>query len=248
MNRFFCLLVVAFVALMSFSAKAQDQAVDNSAFILTPPAPDTPRINGPRIYGARPKAEFIFRIPTTGVRPIHFEAKGLPRGLKLDASTGIIKGRARKAGTYKVLLRASNAAGSFERELRIVIGDRIALTPPLGWNSWNCWGNSVSQEKVMSSVRAMLEKGLADYGWSYINIDDGWQGLRGGKYNAIQPNSKFPSMKELADFLHSEGLKLGIYSGPWCGTYAGHIEGLGAAPTRGTSGVRLPIRRASTPG
>ena len=223
MNRFFCLLVTAFAALMSFSAQAQDQAVDNSAFILTPPAPDAPRINGPKIYGARPKAEFIFRIPTTGVRPIHFEAKGLPRGLKLDASKGIIKGRASKAGTYKVLLRASNAAGSFERELRIVIGDRIALTPPLGWNSWNCWGNSVSQEKVMSSARAMLEKGLADYGWSYINIDDGWQGLRGGKYNAIQPNSKFPSMKELADFLHSEGLKLGIYSGPWCGTYAGHI-------------------------
>ena len=135
MNRFFCLLVTAFAALMSFSAQAQDQAVDNSAFILTPPAPDAPRINGPKIYGARPKAEFIFRIPTTGVRPIHFEAKGLPRGLKLDASKGIIKGRASKAGTYKVLLRASNAAGSFERELRIVIGDRIALTPPLGWNS-----------------------------------------------------------------------------------------------------------------
>lgn len=223
MNRFFCLLVVSFAALMSFSAQEQDQAVDNSAFILTPPAPDAPRINGPKIYGARPNAEFIFRIPTTGVRPIHYEAMGLPRGLKLDASKGIIKGRARKAGTYKVLLRASNAAGSFERELRIVIGDRIALTPPLGWNSWNCWGNSVSQEKVMSSARAMLEKGLADYGWSYINIDDGWQGLRGGKYNAIQPNSKFPSMKDLADFLHSEGLKLGIYSGPWCGTYAGHI-------------------------
>ena len=70
MNRFFCLLVTAFAALMSFSAQAQDQAVDNSAFILTPPAPDAPRINGPKIYGARPKAEFIFRIPTTGVRPI----------------------------------------------------------------------------------------------------------------------------------------------------------------------------------
>ena len=216
------LLILVFAALCSI-APAQEAGQDYSSYILTPPAPEAPRINGPKVYGARPKADFIFRIPTTGERPIHFKAKGLPRGLKLDADKGIITGRARKAGTYKVTITASNSHGIDIRGLRIVIGDKIALTPPMGWNSWNCWGNSVSQEKVMSSARAMIEKGLADYGWSYINIDDGWQGLRGGKYNAIQPNSKFPSMKELADYLHSEGIKLGIYSGPWCGTYAGHI-------------------------
>ncbi len=215
-KTFFALLAAVCVALVSVvSLSAQE--------ILTPPAPDAPRINGPRVYGARPKADFLFRIPTTGVRPIRYEAQGLPRGLKLDPDKGIISGRARKKGTYEVTLKASNAAGSCTRGLRIVLGDRIALTPPMGWNSWNCWGNSVSQEKVMSSARAMLDKGLADYGWTYINIDDGWQGLRGGKHNAIQPNSKFPDMKALADFLHAEGLKLGIYSGPWCGTYAGHI-------------------------
>ena len=75
----------------------------------------------------------------------------------------------------------------------------------------------------MSSARAMVEKGLVNYGWTYINIDDGWQGIRGGKYNAIQPNSKFPAMQQLADSLHAWGLKLGIYSGPWVGTYAGHV-------------------------
>ena len=175
------------------------------------------------MYGARPRADFLYRIPTTGVRPMRFEAKGLPAGLKLDAAKGIITGKARKKGEYKVQLTATNALGSDTRELRIVIGDRIALTPPLGWNSWNCWGNSVSQEKVLQSGRAMDESGLADYGWCYINIDDGWQGLRGGKFNGIQPNKKFPDMKALGDSLHARGLKFGIYSGPWVSTYASHI-------------------------
>ena len=201
--------------------------------ILTPPAPETPRINGPKVYGARPGADFLFKIPATGVRPMTFAATGLPKGLSLDEETGIITGRAKKAGTYIVTLRATNALGENERELRIVIGDKIALTPPLGWNSWNVWGNSVSQEKVLSSARAMLKSGLADYGWSYINIDDGWQGLRGGKYNAIQPNKKFPDMKGMVDELHAAGLKVGIYSGPWVATYAGHI-GTGCDNAEGT--------------
>ena len=220
--------IIAAMAI-SLSAAAQlpgeDSIVvpDYSSYILTPPAPETPRINGPRIYGARPKADFLYRIPATGVRPITFSAKGLPRGLKLDKNTGIISGKAARRGSYDVTLTASNAIGSDTRHLRIEIGDRIALTPPLGWNSWNCWGNSVSEEKILQSARAMVSSGLADYGWCYVNIDDGWQGLRGGKYNGIQPNKKFPDMKALGDSLHARGLKFGIYSGPWCSTYASHI-------------------------
>ena len=226
MKRIFITLALMAVSLSAAAQLPGEDSIvipDYSAYILTPKAPDTPRINGPKIYGARPKADFLYRIPTTGVRPMRFEAKGLPRGLKLDAEKGIISGKARKKGEYKVQLTATNALGSDTRELRIVIGDRIALTPPLGWNSWNCWGNKVSQDMVMQSGRAMVESGLADYGWSYINIDDGWQGVRGGKYKGIQPNNKFPDMKALGDYLHSMGLKFGIYSGPWVTTYAGHI-------------------------
>ena len=196
---------------LSLSAAAQlpgeDEIVvpDYSAYILTPKAPDTPRINGPKVYGARPKADFLYRIPTTGIRPMRFSVKGLPRGLKLDADKGIISGKARRRGSYRVQITATNALGSDSRELRIEIGDRIALTPPLGWNSWNCWGISISQERILESARALVESGLADYGWSYVNIDDGWQGLRGGQWNAIQPNKKFHDMKELGDSLHARG-------------------------------------------
>ena len=196
---------------------------DYSAYILTPKAPDTPRINGPKVTGATPGADFLYRIPATGVRPMTFAAEGLPKGLRLDEATGIITGKVRKAGTYIVTLKAENALGSNEKVIRIVIGDKVALTPPLGWNSWNCWGNSVSQELMESSAKAMVESGLADYGWSYINIDDGWQGVRGGEHNAIMPNSKFPDVKALGDYIHSLGLKFGIYSTPWVSTYASHI-------------------------
>lgn len=217
-------ILLLLAVLPAFAAAAQKiEAPDYSAYILTPKAPDTPRINGPKVYGVHPGADFLYRIPATGIRPMNFSAKGLPKGLKLDSESGIIRGTIKKSGTYNVTLIAENSLGKAEREFRIVVGERIALTPPLGWNSWNCWGNSVSQDLMKQSADAMVSSGLADYGWTYINIDDGWQGIRGGKYNAIQPNGKFPDIKALADHIHSLGLKFGIYSTPWVGTYASHI-------------------------
>lgn len=189
---------------------------------LTPPASDAPRINGPKVYGNRPGTEFIYRIPASGQKPMTFSAEGLPEGLKLDTATGIISGVAPDAGTYEVVLHARNGSGECERVFRIEIGDALALTPPMGWNSWNCCGYNVTAEKVAAAAAAMDESGLADYGWSYINIDDGWQGVRGGEWNAIQPNGKFPDMAGLVKLIHSYGLKAGIYSGPWQGTYAGY--------------------------
>ena len=70
----------------------------------------------------------------------------------------------------------------------------------MGWNSWNCWGLSVSQEKVMSSARALIEKGLADYGYSYINVDDAWEAPQRNADGTIAVNEKFPDMKGLGDW------------------------------------------------
>ncbi len=192
-------------------------------YILTPKAPATPRINGAKVFGVRPNSQFLYTIPATGERPMTFGVENLPKGLKVDAKTGQISGVIKKAGEYVVTFVAKNNLGEAKRSFRIVVGDKIALTPPMGWNSWNCWGDAVSQEKVLSSARAMVEKGLINHGWQYINIDDGWQGLRGGKHQAVMTNSKFPDMKALADEIHGMGLKIGIYSGPWVGTYAGHL-------------------------
>lgn len=229
MRKISFLLTGALAILASASVSAQSEPSDEmkipdySGYILTPEAPHTPRINGAKVYGARPGSDFLYKVAATGDRPMTFSAEKLPKGLKIDSQTGLITGKVKKAGTYIVTLKATNSLGEATREFRIVIGEKIALTPPMGWNSWNCWGNTVSHEKVMASAKAILESGLADYGWSYINIDDGWQGLRGGKENAIQPNAKFPDMKGMVDSLHAMGFKVGIYSGPWVASYAAHI-------------------------
>ena len=217
------LILTAICGEISAQQDVVQGASDLSKYILTPKAAPTPRINGARIFGVRPGSEFLFTIAATGIRPMIFSAEGLPRGLKLNPATGRITGRVKKTGEYTVRLSAENALGRYERDLRIVVGDEIALTPPMGWNSWNCWARDVTQEQILSSARAMVEKGLADHGWSYINIDDGWQGRRGGRYNAIQPNKKFPDMAALTREIHDMGLRVGIYSTPWIGTYAAHI-------------------------
>ena len=156
---------------------------------------------------------------------MEFSADALPASLRLDSATGEITGALKGPGRYIVTLRAKNNRGVAERKFRIVVGETLALTPPMGWNSWNCWGSRVDAEKVLRSARGMAASGLIDHGWTYINIDDAWQGERGGPFNAIQGNEKFPDMKGLSDTVHQMGLKLGIYSTPWTTSYANHIGG-----------------------
>jgi alpha-galactosidase len=192
---------------------------------LTPPPPRTPRINGPGIFGVRPGSEFLYTSPATGDRPMTFSADNLPKGLTLDTNTGRITGVVRRKGLYAVVLHATNALGGAEKQFRVVVGDQIALTPPMGWNSWNCWAESVDQEKVLRSARALVASGLINHGWTYVNIDDTWQGRRGGAFNGIQPNEKFPEIKSLCSQIHELGLKAGIYSTPWITSYAKYIGG-----------------------
>ena len=200
--------------------------VAKEKYILTPEAPETPRINNPLVYGARPGNPFLMTIMASGNRPMTFEASGLPAGLKLDTSTGFITGKTELRGDFKVLLKAMNEKGVAEKEITLKIGDRIALTPPMGWNSWNCWGLSVDDEKVREAARMMNEK-LHAYGWTYVNIDDGWEAAERTKQGELLSNEKFPDFKGLADYIHSLGLKFGIYSSPGpttCGDYLGSYQ------------------------
>ncbi|HEX4004945.1 MAG TPA: glycoside hydrolase family 27 protein [Acidobacteriaceae bacterium] len=96
----------------------------------------------------------------------------------------------------------------------------IAATPPMGWNSWNHFAERVNDADVRSAADALVSSGMRDAGYVYVNIDDTWEGQRDAQGN-IQSNSKFPDMKALADYVHSKGLKLGIYSGPGPKTCAG---------------------------
>ena len=95
----------------------------------------------------------------------------------------------------------------------------IAARPPMGWNSWNHFKHQVNDAAVRAQAEAMVSSGMRDAGYTYINIDDTWEGGRDAD-GKIQTNSKFPDMKALADFVHSKGLKLGIYSSPGAKTCA----------------------------
>ena len=97
----------------------------------------------------------------------------------------------------------------------------------MGWNSWNCWGLAVDEQKVVASAHTYRDKGLMNHGWTYVNIDDGWE-IRGDLNPKRDPegniltNEKFPDMKRLGDSIHALGLKFGIYSSPGpltCGGY-----------------------------
>ena len=97
----------------------------------------------------------------------------------------------------------------------------LAKTPPMGWNSWNKFAGRVDDATVRAMADAMASNGMKDAGYTYINIDDTWEGERDAQGN-IQTNKKFPDMKALADYVHGKGLKLGIYSSPGPNTCAGY--------------------------
>jgi alpha-galactosidase len=113
-----------------------------------------------------------------------------------------------------VQLTVAGPKGKATSDLTIVGGDdALALTPPLGWNSWNVWGASVDDGKLRAAADWMVKSGLAAHGFQFVNIDDGWEGERDAT-GVLQPNAKFPDMKQLADYVHGLGLKMGIYSSP----------------------------------
>jgi alpha-galactosidase len=92
--------------------------------------------------------------------------------------------------------------------------DGLAMTPPMGWNSWNAFGENVNEEVVKQTADAFVSSGFKDAGFEYIVIDDFWQGGRDSSSGLLFADAKrFPSgIKKLADYVHSKGLKFGIYS------------------------------------
>jgi alpha-galactosidase len=154
--------------------------------------------------------------------------------LRLDLQTGIITGSApRQQGEYQVMLEARNRHGSARRPLKIVVGNTLALTPPMGWNHWYTHYFRITDRHIRAAADAMVSSGMANYGYAYVNIDDCWaikpgsnDPMIGGQprdtEGAIRPNEHFPDMKALADNVHSKGLKIGIYTSPGPTTCAGY--------------------------
>lgn len=213
-------------------------APDEERVILTPRPGPEPRINGPRLFGVRPGRPFLYRIPCSGQRPIEFDVRGLPHDLRVDAESGIVTGTApRDRGEYVVTLRATNARGAAEKEFTIVVGDTLALTPPMGWNSWYTWYHKITDDKMRNAADQMVATGMADVGYMYVSIDDCWMkqspegyevrksrlhgqdvaavvGVTRGPRGQFLTNANFPDMRAMTDYIHAKGLRAGIYTSP----------------------------------
>ena len=217
--------------------------------ILTPPERSAPRINGPVVYGVRPGHPIIYRVPVTGERPMKVSLVS-PSGyvfrqylqdsqdsrnpvnlvnpvkeISFDPESRIITGSIKEPGEYPLTIIAENAKGRASRDFIIKVGDRISLTPAMGWNSWNCFGWNVTADDICNAADALEKSGLAEHGWSYVNIDDFWQNKPSSKdvrlqgperdeNGRINSNKRFPDMKGIADYIHAKGFKAGLYSSP----------------------------------
>jgi alpha-galactosidase len=218
---------------VSLSSLIIKEIKNDKPYILTPKVSDHPQINGAKVFGVKAGNPFLYTVPATGKRPITFSAKNLPEGLTINLQTGIITGKIDKEGIYKTTLTAQNKLGKTECGFTISVGKTICLTPPMGWNSWNCWAEAVDANKIKAAADAMVKSGLINHGWTYINIDDGWTVQPGAadsmalgdardKNGMLNANKKFPDMKVLSSYIHGKGLKLGVYSSPGPITCAGY--------------------------
>lgn len=220
-----CVAAVSFMPVVA-AWSAEPYAGDEEPLIAHIEASPEPAIHGPRVVGTTPGRPFIFLIPATGDAPLTFSARNLPKGLTLDENTGIIFGKVEGAEKSIVNIEVRNAKGQASRELAIIADKhKLALTPPMGWNPWNVWSRSIDDGKVRDAADWMVKSGLAAHGYQYVNVDDCWEGERDGD-GVIQSNDRFPDMAALADYIHTKGLRFGIYSSPGektCADYAGSL-------------------------
>lgn len=209
-------------------------ALSRQLGILTPSAAKTPRINSAPVFGVRPGNPVFYRVPVTGERPLTVEVEGLEKvpGLTFDPVTRRLGGAVASGGDYPLTFRARNGHGTAEKPFVLRVGNRLALTPPLGWNSWNAFATAIDGVKVRRTAALMESLGLVDHGWAYLTIDDGWQlkakdfppDARRTADGTVKSNALFGDMKALADAVHTHGLRFGIYSSPGpttCGGYEG---------------------------
>jgi alpha-galactosidase len=193
---------------------------------------------GPRITGTIRITQFFYRISESTGGPDGFsitgsmmdgknerkvQYEGKLAGDELHLST---RRRPADKPTEMIAVRAPAGEGALPSRnplpaLHKVPDNGLARTPPMGWNSWNKFASRVDDATVRSIADAMASNGMKAAGYLYVNIDDTWEAGRDARGN-IQTNKKFPDMKALADYVHSKGLKLGIYSSPGPNTCAGY--------------------------
>lgn len=157
----------------------------------------SPCFHAPAVFGVRPSSDFFLVLPVEGEN-LSLYCENPPPGTKFSPASGTLSGRIAESGDYLVTFEAENSVGCASCGIRLIVGEKIQLTPPMGWNSWYCFSEGVSDSRIRKTAAALAGRGLAAHGWNFVNVDDCWQGARGGAYGALQGNERFPDMKALA--------------------------------------------------
>lgn len=188
-----------------------------------------PRIEAAAVVAFQPGRPIVYSVPVLGNAPLTLRAEGLPPGTSFDPATGQFSGTAPAPGTYPVTIVAGNASGTDSATIRFVVGGELALTPPLGWNSYDNFGAKVTEDQFLENVRRFA-RDLHPYGWQYVVVDYLWfdpnpyakagdqQPSRlDGFGRALPALNRFPSasgdngFKPIADQAHALGLRFGIH-------------------------------------
>ncbi len=206
-------------AMLFFAVGSPALAAQTELSISTDPAPVAPRILGPAVVGSKPASAFLYAVPATGMAPLTFAAAGLPSGLTIAASSGIISGTTPAAGSYPVSITVTNASGTAKATLTVTASNELSITPPMAWNSYDSFGSSVNESEVMAAAQAM-QTSLQPHGYRAVVVDFLWYDPdqpidTNGRY--LPSTSKFPSasgnqgFKPLADKVHALGFSFGIH-------------------------------------
>ena len=185
---------------------------------------------GPQITGTMTTIGHVWQVHGM-LKGTRFEISFSPRDSepRMTGDVAVNELHLTREGTHFVAVpaKAGDEYPPYERieppSLHDVPSNGLAKTPPMGWNSWNLFQSKVDDKTVREMADVMVANGMRDAGYVYVNIDDTWEGVRDAQGN-LAANKKFPDMKALADYVHSKGLKLGIYSSPGprtCGEYPG---------------------------
>lgn len=213
------LAISAVTAMLATGLTAPAFAAQTDITISMDAPPATPRILGASILGAIPGSPLLHTISATGQTPLSFAAADLPSGLSLDASTGTISGTTPAAGSYPIRVTVTNSVGSTSRTLTLKSGSTLALTPPMGWNSYDSFYANVTEKDVLAAAQSMKTL-LQPYGWNTVVIDYLWydpEKTTDSNGRWLPSKSKYPGatgsdgFKALAAQVHALGLSFGIH-------------------------------------
>lgn len=217
--------IVAAIAFIALALRADET-------IWMEGAPAKPLFHAQAMFRLPDNKLIFWTVPVSGARPIRFTAEDLPPGLTINEKSGTITGLASAEGSYISEITASNSVGRARTTIRFVVGRGIAPTPPMGWNSYDCFGDNVTEAEVLANAKYMAEK-MLPFGWDTVVVDYCWYdpGAHDNNRNArvgaalsmdaygrlIPATNRFPSatgdlgFKPLAGAVHAMGLRFGIH-------------------------------------